>query len=429
MEIIVEKTGRLQGTVKAPPSKALTHRAVIAASLSEGRSTIRDPSTCADALATVRACRMLGAKIERKGNVFCVDGNLKPNTPNNIVYCGASGSTIRFIASICALADSVSILTGNKTLRRRPMQPLLDALNQVGARCTSTKSDGTPPLVIFGGGIQGGKASLLGDVSSQFISSLLFATPKAKNETTIILTTSLESRPYVNMTLDVLRTHGIRMNYSSSHDRFTVPGEQEFRPADHAVEGDYSSAAFLLAAAALTKSRLKVTSLRKETSQGDKTIVGVIEKMGASVSVAEDYVVVDGNRSDLAGLEIDLRNAPDLIPVCAVLACFARGETTIIGVERLRFKESDRIASLTSELIKMGAKITHDKNSLVIEGKAKLQGAKLSSHNDHRIAMANTIAALGAEGKTTVQGVQCVKKSYPDFLRDLRSVGGKIIDG
>lgn len=415
--------------VKAPPSKALTHRAVIAASLSEGRSSIRGSSTCADALATVRACRMLGANIERKASVLSVEGNLKPNTPNDIVYCGASGSTIRFIASICALADSVSILTGNKTLRRRPMQPLLDALNQVGAGCTSTKSDGTPPLVIFGGGIQGGEASLVGDVSSQFISSLLFATPKAKNETTIILTTNLESKPYVKMTLDVLRTHGIRINCSSNYDRFTVPGEQKFRPADHAVEGDYSSAAFLLAAAALTKSRLKVTSLRKETFQGDKAIIGVIEKMGASVSAAGDCVEVDGLCSDLTGLEIDLRNAPDLIPVCTVLACFASGETTINGVERLRFKESDRIVSLTLELTKMGATITHDKNSLVIEGKAKLHGAKLCSHNDHRVAMANTIAALGAEGKTTVQGVECVRKSYPDFLRDLRSIGGKIIDG
>jgi len=390
--LIVKKTDKLKGTVKAPPSKAYTHRAVIAASLSEGKSIIKEPSSCDDALTTIKTCSALGAKIKRESkNTLVVKGCSKPKTPSNVIDCKGSGSTIRFISSVCALADGTSVLTGNRSLRRRPMQPLLDALKQLGVQCFSTKGDGTPPIIVFGGGIKGGYAAMPGDVSSQFVSSLL------------------------------------KIDCASTYDRFFVPCKQEYRPTTHLIEGDYSSAAFLLAASAITKSTVKVENLRKESLQGDKVIVNLLEKMGATLEVGEDHVKVMGRKESLTGIDVDLSDAPDLVPVCAALACYAQGETTIRGVKRLRFKESDRISSLVSELTKIGGKITVNQNSLLIEGKAKLQGADLSSHGDHRIAMACILAALRAEGETVIHGINCLKKSYPNLVNDLIHLGGKVI--
>jgi len=426
---VVKKTEKLEGTVRAPPSKAYTHRAVVAAALSEGKSTIREPSNCDDVSATIKACSVLGAKIKRRESALEVKGFSKPQTPKNVVDCKGSGATIRFVSSICALADGVSVLTGNGSLRRRPMQPLLDALNQLGVRCFSTKNDGTPPIVVFGGGIKGGDAAIAGDVSSQFVSSLLFSTPKAENDTRITLTTRLESKPYVKITIDVLRKHKVKIDHSPSYDQISVPCKQEYRPADHLIEGDYSSAAFILAASAITESRVRVENLRKETLQGDRMIVDILEKMGATLNVGKNHVEIAGDRESLTGVDVDLSDTPDLAPICAVLACFAQGETTIRGVKRLRFKESNRISSLISELTKMGGKIVANGDSLIIEGKAKLRGANLSSHRDHRIAMACTVAALGAEGETVIRGGSCLKKSYPNFVDDLKLLGGKILGG
>jgi 3-phosphoshikimate 1-carboxyvinyltransferase len=424
--IIIEKTNRLVGTINAPSSKAYTHRAVIAASLSEGKSIINYASNCEDARVTIRACSMLGAEIDKENTILVVKGNSKPKTAENIIYCRGSGSTIRFMSSVCALADGVSVLSGNRSLKKRPMQQLLNGLKQLGVQCFSIKNDGTPPLIIFGGGLKGGEASLVGNISSQFISSLLLSTPKAQNETKIKVTTELASKPYVMMTVDVLRKHNLKIDCSSNYDRFYVPCEQEYHCADHSIEGDYSSAAFILAAAAITKSNVKVKRLPSVTLQGDRIIINILRTMGVKVNSGDDYVEVINVDRKLSGFNINLNDAPDLVPICAVLASFAQGETTIKGVSRLRFKESDRIASLTSELTKMGSNIIATKDSLIIQGKSKLQGANIYSHNDHRIAMACSIAALGAEGKTKINGSDCIKKSYPNFVYDLRFLGGKI---
>lgn len=429
--LTVKKTERLEGTLRAPPSKAYTHRAVIAASLSKGKSVIKYPLRCSDTEATIKACSMLGAKIKwnKKEKALTVEGFSKPKTPDNIIDCRGSGSTIRFLASVCALAEGASVLTGNKSLRRRPMQPLIDALNQLGTRCFSAKNDGKPPIIVLGGGVRGGEASLVGNVSSQFISSLLFAAPKAEKETRIGVNTPLESKSYVEMTLNTLKAHNIKVECSQSFDRFSVPCNQEYMPTSHDIEGDYSSAAFLLAAASITNSKVGVTGLKRQTLQGDKIIVDIIKEMGVAVSSAEDDIEVSGSGEGLKPINVDLRDSPDLVPVCAVLACFAKGKSVISGVGRLRFKESNRLVALASELGKMGAKITVSKDSMVIEGGAKLCGAHVSSHRDHRIAMACAVAALEAEGETVIHGIECIKKSYPNFVQDLKSLGGKLFGG
>jgi len=424
--LIVEKTERLSGVVRAPPSKAYTHRALIAASLSEGSSSIKEALICDDTLATVNACSLLGAKMRKVKEGFIVNGVSKPITPEDVIHCGDSGATIRFITPLCALADGISVLTGNEGLRRRPMEPLLEALRHLGVQCYSARGSGYPPIIVFGGGVKGGKASLRGDVSSQFVSGLLFSTPKASANTEIIVTTQLESKPYVAMTLDVLRKHSIKVEASPDYGHFLVPCGQAYMPFSHAIEGDYSSAAFLLAAASITDSDVKVVNLPRESLQGDRIIVSILKDMGSQLDVGEDYVEVQGAKEGLKGMSIDVRDAPDLAPVCMALASLVEGETVLSGTKRLRFKESDRIASMSSELTKMGVKIMESEDGLIIKGKSRLHGAELNSHNDHRIAMACAVAALRAERTTVIHGIECVNKSYPNFVKDLRSLGGKV---
>ena len=427
-DLIVEKTEALTGTVTAPPSKAHTHRALIAASLSDGQSRIRNPLICDDTLATTNGCTMLGARISKGEDYFKVEGVPKPNTPDNIIDCGESGATIRFLTPICALVEGISVLTGGRSLRRRPMQPLLDALTQLGVRCHSSRFDGFPPIIIFGGGIKGGKAAIRGDISSQFISGLLLATPLAEKETELLLTTHLESKPYVDITLDVLLKHRIELAFQPDYRRFRIPPTQTYMPFDHNIEGDYSSSAFLLAAAILTNSNLKIKGLKTETVQGDRAILNILGKMGANIEAYEDCIEIEGCVQDLGGTEVDLRDNPDLVPVCAAVASFACGRTVIRGVKRLRFKESDRISSLSSELAKLGVKVKALDDQLLIEGVERAKGAELDSHSDHRIAMACAVAALRTEGKTVIHGIECISKSYPNFVKDLLSLGGNVIE-
>jgi len=425
----VKKTASLGGVVKAPSSKALTHRVFIAAALSPGVSIIRDPLMCDDTIATLNACRMLGAKIKKKEpGVFEIHGRSKPLTPLDVIDCHNSASTMRFLTPVCALAEGISVLTGGKSLRRRPMGPLLDAMRQLGVQCYSTRGDGRPPLIVFGGGIEGGKTMMPGDVSSQFVSGLLFATPMAHKDTDIELTTPLESKPYVKITMKILSSHGIHIEADSDYVNFHVPSDQRYLPSNHKIEGDYSSASFILAAAAITDSKVKVTNLKGDSLQGDKMIIDLLKKTGVNVKFRKDSVEIEGAKIPLQPFNLDLRDNPDLVPVCAVLACFSSGRSTISGIRRLRFKESDRVAALTGELAKMGGKIRVVDDVMEIKGEGRLRGAELDSHEDHRIAMACIVAALGAEGASVIRGVECINKSYPNFVKDLTSLGADIIE-
>jgi len=429
-DIIVNETSFLEGTVKAPPSKSFTHRAFIAAMLSPGLSVIKDPLICDDTLATLDACRMLGAKITRRKEigVFEIHGRSKPLTPEDIINCRDSASTIRFLTPICALAEGISVLTGGDSLRRRPMSPLLDAMRQLGIQCYSTRGDGCPPVVVFGGGIKGGKTSIRGDVSSQFISGLLFATPMAQEDTDIEVSTALESKPYVEITMSILRSHGIKVEADPDFRSFHVPSGQRYTPTNHMIEGDYSSAAFLLAAAAITNSKVKVTNLKENSLQGDRFIIDLLKRIGVKIRVEKNLVEVEGSKTHLQPFNVELRDNPDLVPICVALACFVDDRSVIRGVKRLRFKESDRVAALLGEFTKMGVKVRVVKDAIEVESDGKPHGAELSSHDDHRIAMACIVSALGAEGKSIIRGVECINKSYPNFLKDIASLGAKIVE-
>ncbi|MCX8171356.1 MAG: 3-phosphoshikimate 1-carboxyvinyltransferase [Candidatus Bathyarchaeota archaeon] len=426
-DLVIRGGALLSGSIRAPPSKSYTHRAIISASLSNGLSEVRNALLCDDTLATIEACRKIGAEINESDNeTLRILGSPKPKTPEDVINCRDSGSTIRFMTPICALADGISVLTGGRSLRNRPMGPLLEALGQLGIKCYSTRGDGRPPIVVFGGGIRGGRAVIRGDVSSQFITGLLFASPMAENDTSIVLSTPLESKSYIDLTLSVLGKHGILVEVGQGS--FHIPSGQEYKPYNHFIEGDYSSAAFLLAAAAITGSRIRVENLFRDSLQGDRLITKILGEVGAEVRVYDNFIEVEGSGEPLNPINIDMRDNPDLVPVCAVLACVARGESVISGVRRLRFKESDRVEALLAEFSKMNADIKALDDSLVIRGVRKLRGADIDPHGDHRIAMACAVLALVAEGETVIHDAECINKSYPDFIRDMRLLGVKALE-
>jgi len=423
MEITVQNTEHLEGVVSAPPSKAYTHRMLIAASLSNGLSQIRHPLVSDDTQATVDAVKALGATTELKKNCWTIHGTEQTLTPSQPIDCRESGSTLRFMIPVAALAQGPTMFLFKTSFERRPVAPLLESLKELGVESTIQR-DGSS-VSVSGGGIRGGKTSIRGDVSSQFISGLLFACPKAKADTEIHVTTKLESKGYVEMTLEVLSKHGIESSVDHDFSRLRIPANQSFRPCDHTVPGDFSSAAFLLAAAAVTSSKITVNGLEYQTSQGDRAIVGMLEKMGASIKIGDNSVEVTGK--PLAGVNIDAKDIPDLVPVCAVLACYSEGRSEIFNAKRLRYKESDRLDSINTELQKMGADITVNDDGLTINGGYPLHGTTVDPHNDHRIAMACAVAALGAKGETKIQNVECINKSYPQFFNDLRVLGANVV--
>jgi 3-phosphoshikimate 1-carboxyvinyltransferase len=426
-DVIVKKTEKLKGEVCAPPSKAYTQRMLIAASLSHGTSKISGPLVSDDTEAALRAVKALGAKVTVAENCWTVEGAQPLKGAKEPIDCGESGATLRFMISVAALAPEPSAFVFGKSLERRPLDPLLESLKQLGAQAYHQRLGNKASIRVEGGGIAGGKSSIQGDVSSQFISGLMFACPMARADTEIVLTTPLESRGYVKMTQAVLAEHGIQINISEDFRCLRIPSNQTYKPCDQRVPGDFSSAAFLLAAAAVTRSDVQVKNLNYATVQGDKAILEVFKRMGVNGRVCPDRVEIEGNGGLLEAVDVDARDIPDLVPVCAVLACYAKGTSKIHDAHRLRYKESDRLLSLYLELKKMGAEIAMSEGSLTIEGPCALHGAAIHPHNDHRIAMACAVAALGASGETRVQNAECVRKSYPMFFSDLRLLGVDVV--
>jgi 3-phosphoshikimate 1-carboxyvinyltransferase len=428
-DVTIRKADRLNGEVCAPPSKAYTQRMLIAAALAHGTSKISGPLISDDTAAALRAVKALGAKVKAVEDCWTVEGAQPFKGAKDPIDCGESGATLRFTMPVAALAPEPSVFVLGKSLEQRPIAPLLQSLRQLGVEAYHQRLDGKASIVVKGGGITGGKTSMRGDVSSQFISGLMFACPLARADTEITLTTPLESKGYVKMTQVVLAEHGIKIHISEDFDRLRIPSNQTYQPCSHRVPGDFSSAAFLLAAAAVTSSDVSVKNLCYEAVQGDKAVLDVLKRMGVDGKVCPDRVEVAGEGGLLRAVDVDARDIPDLVPVCAVLACYAKGTSKIHDAYRLRYKESDRLLSLYLELTKMGAQIAMAEGSLTVEGPCALHGAVVDPHNDHRIAMACAVAALGASGETRVQNAECVRKSYPRFFSDLRVLGVDVVGG
>jgi 3-phosphoshikimate 1-carboxyvinyltransferase len=414
----------LSGQVVAPPSKSYTHRAVIVASLASGESVIENPLLSDDTLFTINACRSLSAEIELREDSLAIKGTGgRINPQKEQIFTGNSGSTIRMIAPLAALSPTKVILDGDSRLRQRPMGGLLSALQSLGVHARSLNNNSCPPIEIEGGEFRANRVTLSGETSSQPISALLMVAPSTREGLTIKIAGRLSSRPYLDITLDVMKAFGVKA-VNKDYKEFLVEGGQSYEARRYRLEGDYSSAAYFLAAGAIGGGTISVADLKRDSAQGDRKLLKILERMGASVEHDKDAVVVQ-RRGGLEGIDIDLGDYPDLVPTLAVVAAFAQGKTTLTNIAHLRFKESDRINETAAELNKMGVKTEVSDDSLAIYGGRPL-GAELDSHNDHRLAMSLSIAALFADGGSIINGAEAVNKSYPRFFSDLKKLGARV---
>jgi 3-phosphoshikimate 1-carboxyvinyltransferase len=416
MKAVIEGASGIGGMVAAPPSKSYTHRAFIIASLAEGDSVIESPLLAGDTLSTLNAMRAFGMEIEEKENIIIKGSGGVLKTPDSEIDCGNSGTTIRLVSCTAALDGKVT-LTGDESVKSRPMGPLLDALEQLGVKTSS--NDGRPPVTIVGGNFEGGEVEIRGDVSSQFISSLLISAPYGKNDTKIKITTPLLSRPYVDMTCDIMERFGVSVE--GDYETFEIKAGQKYKGTNYRVEGDYSSASYFFALAAMTGSKITVQNLNQNSKQADRMILEIIKEMGASVIVKGNDVTVKGN--SLKGIEVDLSDAPDLLPTVAALGCKARGVTLIKNVGHARFKETDRIAACTKEFKKFGVEIDEYEDGISVTGASELTGSEVRSYKDHRMAMALAVLGACTKGKTVIEGAECIKISYPLFFESIKNVG------
>ncbi|MDG6243845.1 MAG: 3-phosphoshikimate 1-carboxyvinyltransferase [Methanolobus sp.] len=416
-------TSKISGEIFAPPSKSYTHRAITIAALSD-KCVIHRPLMSADTLATVRACEAFGANIEMSQEKLHVTGvNGKPFVPNDVIDVANSGTTLRFMTAIASLTNGVTVLTGDISIRSRPNQPLLDVLNRLGVEAYSTRGNGCAPIVVRGG-LKGGITTINGSISSQFISALLIACPLTTQNTTLSINGKMKSRPYINVTLELLEKAGAEiLTEEDNTTRFIIPASQRYNLKEYTVPGDFSSASYLLAAAAMTGSSVTVNNLFP-SKQGDIEIIDVLERMGAQISWNKENGTVKITGNGLKCTNFDAGSTPDLVPTVAVLAACAKGVTVIENAEHVRYKETDRLHAMALELAKMGISVNEEPDRLTIVG-GQLHGAQLHGWHDHRIVMALTIAGMVA-GDTTIDTAEAVQISFPDFFEEMEKLGAQI---
>ena len=417
------RRSKIIGSVTCPPSKSYTHRAVAIASLAVRESTVTNPLLARDTLATINACKILGSDLKQNNSMIKINGRNEFPSRDREINAENSGTTIRVATAMSALVQSgKTTLTGDESLRKRPMQPLLDALRQLGVECHSL-ANGTPPLVVNGGGIKGGEAKIIGDVSSQFISALLISCIYADKDVKIEVQSEQVSKPYIDATLAVMQKFGARIQNNHYANYSIRP--QKYRPVSFAVPSDFSSAAIMLAAGAVA-GEITVKGLNFELPQADAKIIDILHDMGVSVKLDRPKGTVSVTAPEkLEADTFNLNNTPDLLPVVSVLALKAKGKVTIKGVAHTRVKETDRIANITVELKKLGAEIEEFEDGLSIKAPEKLKNATLDAYNDHRLFMAFCIASLLTE-KCVVEGLESVDVSYPTFIDDFIKLGASV---
>lgn len=426
MKDVVIYPGALKGSVKIPPSKSLAHRAVICAGLAEGESIIDNIIFSDDITATTKAMEALGVEVKKEEGrddkervKLSIKGNKELSLINNIVDCIESGSTLRFLIPVALLAKGEVAFKGKGKLVSRPLDVYYEIFEKQNIHYET--SNGELPLKVEGE-LKPGEFSIKGDISSQFITGLMFTLPLLDGDSKIIITTELESKGYVDLTIDTLNKFGVKIE-NRDYKEFYIKGNQKYNSRDYRVEGDFSQVAFWLVAGTLGEN-IKCEDMNSDSLQGDKVIVDILKEMGASISVNEDYI--EAETAKTRGIVIDASECPDLVPVLTVMAALSEGTTEIINAKRLRIKESDRLKAIASELNKIGGEVEELEDGLIIKGKKSLKGGKVDSWNDHRIAMAMAVASIKCEEPLIITNSNAVKKSYPDFWRDFKELGGKV---
>ncbi len=414
-EIALSPIAPPDATVVLPGSRSFTNRALLCAALAEGTSTLVGWLDAEDTQAMMGGLTRLGVKVERQDANLVVHGvGGEFAIPLHPIDCGASGTTMRFLTAVAALVPGKVVLDGTTRMRERPIHDLADALSGLGVSVRT--SAGCPPVTVHGGGLTGGEVMIDASRSSQFVSALLMAAPHAKGDVRITAAGGLVSRHYVEMTLETMSAFGVSVEIAGP-DTFRIPAPQAYRPRTYAVEPDASTAMYFFAAAAVTGGRVRVDGLSAASTQADARFVEVLERMGCRADRGADWVAVRGPRY-LHGIEVDLNAMPDSALTLAVVACQARGRTTIRNVPHLRYKETDRMKALERELAKLGAQVQTTESDLIIDPPERIQPARIATYDDHRIAMSFAVAGLVAEG-IVIEDPDCVKKTFPDFFKTL----------
>lgn len=419
MDKIIIKPKLLKGNIVVPSSKSLGHRGIIAAALSRGISRVDNIQLSKDIEATMEIMKELGAVVNIEDQNLYIDGRKMFSYEKKLdLRCRESGSTLRFLIPLALTKDGDYIFHGEGKLISRPLEPYYEIFEEKGIKY-SREEDGLPLKV--SGKLTSGTYRVRGDISSQFITGLLFSLPILEGNSRIQITTKLESKGYIDLTLDILKDFGIEIE-NNNYKEFNIRGAQKYNSRNYYVEGDYSQGAFFLVAGALGSS-IVCYGLNKDSLQGDKVILDILEAMGCNVEESKEGIKVKPSKTK--GIEIDASNCPDLVPVLTVLASLSEGETKIVNAKRLRIKECDRLHAITKELNKLGANIIELEDSLIISGVNELKGGEVDSHNDHRIVMALAIAATRARGNVIINNPSAVEKSYPNFFKDYFKLGGE----
>ena len=410
-------SGPIHAVLSVPGSKSITQRALIAAALAQGESELHGPLASEDTHYTSMALRAMGIAIDTTSDPWRVSGRGGLiATPAEPLFLGNNGTATRFLTSVASLGHGSFHITGDRRMEERPITPLMEALTGWGGNLTSIKGTGCPPLEIRAAGLDGGRTVLPEGKSSQYLSSLLLVAPYARTRARLSVLGEVLSKPYVDMTIAVMRAFGIEVAGSADYANFEVP-QGVYQARNYAIEGDASSASYFWAAAAITGGQVTVANVPSPSLQGDTALLAILERMGCRVERSGMGVRVIGPET-LRGVEVDMGDCPDVVPTLAVVAARAHGQTVIRNIAHLRIKECDRLHVMAIELSKVGARVREGQDFLVIEGMGldapSMHGAEIETYNDHRIAMSFAVAGLAVPG-IVVRGEDCVAKSFPDF--------------
>jgi 3-phosphoshikimate 1-carboxyvinyltransferase len=414
----INPVGKIVAKIECPASKSYTNRALLIAALANGVSTLQKPLISNDTKYMRLALEQFGVFVKQEGHDFIVSGtggNIK--CPQGEISIGLAGTTMRFLTTFAALSPGTTHLTGERRMLERPISDLLNALNQMGVKARSLKNNGCPPLEIPGGGVSGGKINLAGDKSSQYLTSILLCAPYFKSDTTINIIGTLTSKSYADITLSIMEDFGVTVQ-NKNYTQFYVPAGQTYQAKNYAVEADWSSASYFLAAAAITQGEMTLFGLKSDSLQGDAGFLDVLEQMGCTIERSPEKIFIKGN--PLRGIDINMNNMPDVAQTLAVTALFAKGETRISGIGNLKIKETDRIEALKGELSRLGARVETGEDFLTVHPGTYVP-ADIETYDDHRMAMSLALAGLKIPG-VRIKNPNCVEKSFPDFFERLESI-------
>ena len=419
MSCRVEKS-KISGEIVCPSNKSYTHRAIFLSSLAGDSSKVDNVLLSADTLATIDTCKKFGAEIEIQNSTIIVKNPIKLGTNVPEINTENSGTTIRIASGIASLFSEEITLTGDESLQKRPMQPLLDALSSIGAQCSST--DGKPPITIKGK-IKGGNVTIPGNFSSQFISALFISAPLTENGINISIEGNLVSKPYLDATIATMRKFGVTVQTLIPYKKYNIT-PQVYKHSEFTVPIDFSSLALLLSAAVLCGEKIKIKGELGDLPQGDEVFIDILEQMGATITINEKEIEVKSPEK-LKGGKFDLSNSPDLLPPLAILSLKTSSPIEVFNVKHARLKETDRIAIISREIAKIGIKVDEKEDGFILEPTENIKGAKLNSENDHRLFMAFCIAGMFV-GDCSVTDPESVKVSFPNFIEEMNAIDAKI---